>query len=139
MQLLLKQMILLLCSSRFVNLQYQHSRKEKMKQITHNELSEKIAAGEDLFLVDVRERFEHEEFNIGGILIPLGDVISKVNKIPTNKPVIIYCRKGIRSQIAIQRLEEKFGFTNLYNLQGGIDQLHQNLLIEKMGRSPDVD
>ncbi len=110
-----------------------------MKQITHNELSEKIAAGEDLFLVDVRERFEHEEFNIGGILIPLGDVISKVNKIPTNKPVIIYCRKGIRSQIAIQRLEEKFGFTNLYNLQGGIDQLHQNLLIEKMGRSPDVD
>jgi rhodanese-related sulfurtransferase len=44
-----------------------------------------------------------------------------VEKIPTDKPVIVYCKRGIRSQIAIQRLQEKFGFTNLINLRGGMD------------------
>jgi adenylyltransferase/sulfurtransferase len=44
-----------------------------------------------------------------------------VEKISTNKPVIVYCKKGIRSQIAIQRLEEKFQFSNLINLSGGLD------------------
>jgi adenylyltransferase/sulfurtransferase len=48
--------------------------------------------------------------------------MSKVAEIPRDQPVIIYCRKGIRSQIAIQRLEEKFAFTNLFNLQGGLEK-----------------
>ncbi len=74
-----------------------------------------------VFLVDVREPFEHEEFNIGGELIPLNEVISKAASIPKDHPVIVYCKKGVRSQIAIQRLEKKFGFTNLINLKGGID------------------
>lgn len=72
-------------------------------------------------MLDVREDFEHADFNIGGNLIPLGDVINRVDEIPKHCSVIIYCKKGIRSQIAIQRLEEKFGFTNLINLQGGIE------------------
>ena len=38
----------------------------------------------------------------------------------SGKNFLVYCRKGIRSQIAIQRLEEKFGCTNLINLRGGI-------------------
>lgn len=71
-------------------------------------------------LIDVREPHEHDSFNIGGTLIPLGEIISKSCYIPKDVPVIIYCRKGIRSQIAIQRLEEKFGFRNLINLRGGI-------------------
>lgn len=73
-------------------------------------------------MLDVREEYEHEEFNIGGTLIPLDEVIRKAAAIPMDKPVIVYCRKGIRSQIAIQRLEEKFGFTNLINLQGGVEK-----------------
>jgi len=53
--------------------------------------------------------------------MPLNEIAQLVHKIEKNKPVILYCRKGIRSQIAIQRLQEKFPFTNLYNLIGGTE------------------
>jgi rhodanese-related sulfurtransferase len=92
-----------------------------MKQITVRELKQKIAGKADFYLVDVREDFEHAAFNIGGELIPIGEIMSKAGTIPADKPVVLYCRKGVRSQIAIQRLEDKFGFTNLFNLQGGLD------------------
>jgi rhodanese-related sulfurtransferase len=92
-----------------------------MKSITALALQQKINAKEDFQLIDVREPDEHEEFNIGGQLIPLGEIAQQVEKIAADKPVIIYCRKGIRSQIAIQRLQEKFPFTNLFNLIGGTE------------------
>ena len=76
---------------------------------------------EKLFLLDVREQFEHDEFNIGGILLPLDTVISNAEQIPADQPVVVNCKRGIRSQIAIQRLQEKFGFSNLINLQGGVE------------------
>lgn len=76
---------------------------------------------DQVFLLDVREPDEHVDYNIGGTLIPLTDVVLQYKRIPTDQPVIVYCKKGIRSQIAIQKLEEKFGFTNLVNLKGGID------------------
>ena len=81
----------------------------------------KLLQEQQVFLVDVREPYEHESFNIGGELIPLDEVISKAATIPKDHPVIVYCKKGVRSQIAIQRLEKKFGYTNLINLKGGID------------------
>lgn len=92
-----------------------------MKSITVLALKEKIDNKEDFQLVDVRESDEHKEFNIGGQLIPLSDIIQHLGKIDTVKPVILYCRKGIRSQVAIQRLQEKFPFTNLLNLIGGTE------------------
>ena len=92
-----------------------------MKSITVAALKEKIDKAEDFQLIDVREPYEHEEFNIGGQLISLNEITQHIDSIPTNKPVIIYCRKGIRSQIAIQRLQEKFPFINLINLIGGTE------------------
>lgn len=92
-----------------------------MNSITSIALQEKIANGEDIQLIDVREAYEHAEFNIGGELIPLNAIVHQIDKIATAKPVIIYCRKGIRSQIAIQRLQERFPFTNLFNLIGGTE------------------
>jgi adenylyltransferase/sulfurtransferase len=80
-----------------------------------------IAAKEDFQLIDVREPDEHSAFNIGGDLIPLGEIALHIERIEKEKPVIIYCRKGIRSQFAIQKLQDKFPFTNLYNLIGGIE------------------
>ncbi|MEO7532053.1 MAG: rhodanese-like domain-containing protein [Sediminibacterium sp.] len=91
-----------------------------MREITPIDLNAQLQQ-EQVYLLDVREPYEHEAFNIGGELIPLNEVISKAATIPKNQPVIVYCKKGIRSQIAIQRLEEKFGFTNLINLKGGIE------------------
>lgn len=92
-----------------------------MNSITAIALKEKIQNAEDFQLIDVREPYEHEEFNIGGELIPLNEIVQHVNTIAKDKPVILYCRKGIRSQIAIQRLQQKFPFTNLVNLIGGTE------------------
>lgn len=92
-----------------------------MNSITAIALQQKIENKEDLQLIDVREIDEHQEFNIGGQLIPLSEIAQRIEKIAIDKPVIIYCRKGIRSQVAIQRLQEKFPFTNLINLIGGTE------------------
>ena len=92
-----------------------------MNSITASALKQKIENKEDFQLIDVREPDEHNEFNIGGQLIPLNAIVQQVEKIDTAKPVIFYCRKGIRSQVAIQRLQDKFPFTNLFNLIGGTE------------------
>ncbi|MBW0178668.1 rhodanese-like domain-containing protein [Sediminibacterium sp.] len=76
---------------------------------------------EEVFLLDVREPDEHADYNIGGILIPLSEILLQYQQVPANRTVVVYCKKGIRSQIAIQRLQEKFGFSNLVNLRGGMD------------------
>ena len=93
-----------------------------MQTITAQQLKEKIDNNEDVMLIDVREPHEHETANIGGLLMPLATVTQNIDAIPKNKPVIFYCRVGVRSQIAIQRLEDKFSFQNLYNLTGGIEE-----------------
>lgn len=92
-----------------------------MKSITSTELQQLMASQTDFQLIDVREPEEHAAFNIGGQLIPLGEISRQVELIDQNKPVVIYCRKGIRSQFAIQKLEDKFPFQNLYNLIGGTE------------------
>jgi adenylyltransferase/sulfurtransferase len=92
-----------------------------MESITPKELRDKIANKEDIVIIDVREPFEHEAFNIGGTLIPLNTVFENIALITKDKPVIFYCQKGIRSQIAIQRLQQKFNYTNLINLSGGME------------------
>jgi rhodanese-related sulfurtransferase len=85
------------------------------------ELQQKINNLDDFILIDVRESFEREHFNIGGLHIPMQTVFERVDEIPKDKNVVLYCQKGIRSMIVIQRLSEKFGYQNLINLQGGID------------------
>jgi len=90
-----------------------------MNEITVQELKEKIDKGEDFQLIDVREDFEYETSNLGGVLIPLGGVLIEAEKISKDKPVVIMCRSGKRSAAAIMQLEQH-GFTNLSNLRGGI-------------------
>jgi len=84
-------------------------------------LKEKINNKVDLILIDVREPWEHALYNIGGLSIPMNTVFNNLDKIPTDKPVIIYCQKGIRSGLVIQRLQQKFHYNNLINLTGGMD------------------
>jgi rhodanese-related sulfurtransferase len=91
-----------------------------MQEITVQELKKRIDSKEDFQLIDVREPFEYEMSNIGGELIPLATVLNNTDKIQKDKPVIVYCRSGARSASAIHALEQKFGYTNLLNLKGGI-------------------
>lgn len=92
-----------------------------MKGITSKELQQLIHSGAAYQLVDVREQEEHDAFNIGGQLMPLGEITQYLAQIEKDKPVILYCRIGVRSQIAIQKLLDKFPFTNLLNLTGGVE------------------
>jgi rhodanese-related sulfurtransferase len=93
-----------------------------MENITAEELKKRIDSGEALHIVDVREPHEHEEFNIGGILLPLGDIRAmQVDEIEDLKEdeVIVYCRSGGRSSQAAMILET-MGFSNVKNLAGGM-------------------
>jgi rhodanese-related sulfurtransferase len=93
-----------------------------MQNITVEEVKSRIGAGESLHLIDVREPFEHDEFNIGGILYPLGKVQTmEVDELESlkNQELIVYCRSGNRSGQACMILD-MLGFTNTKNLVGGM-------------------
>jgi rhodanese-related sulfurtransferase len=95
-----------------------------MESIDLQQLNEWIERNNDFILIDVREPFEHEHFNIGGQNIPLGELGNRLAEIPRDKKLVLYCAKGIRSVIAIQKLESK-GFSQLYNLSGGLSRIAQ--------------
>ncbi len=91
-----------------------------VKEVTVQELKAMRDEYKDFQLIDVREEFEYETVNIQGELIPLGNILLESDKISKDKQVVIHCRSGARSAAAIMQLEQQFGFTNLYNLKGGI-------------------
>jgi len=89
--------------------------------ITVQELNDRFKNNEKLNIVDVREPFEHDMANIGGDLIPLGDLPNQLEKLEElmDQEVIVYCRSGNRSGSACQFLQKQ-GFTNVRNLEGGM-------------------
>jgi adenylyltransferase/sulfurtransferase len=91
-----------------------------MKSVTVQELREWQAAGEDIQIIDVREPAELAEGEMGGTLIPLNTIGYDFDLVSRDKKVIVHCRSGKRSQVAIHMLETDHGFDNLYNLEGGI-------------------
>lgn len=91
-----------------------------MISISANELKV-LLSDPGIFLVDVREQYEHDAFNIGGLLIPLDEIVARIHEIPTDQKVILYCKRGIRSMIAIQKLHLKNPELNLINLSGGME------------------
>lgn len=91
-----------------------------MKEITVQELKSMIETKVDFQLVDVREPHENDISNLGGELIPMADVPHNTDRISKTKKVVIHCRSGGRSANIIQWLEKNHGYTNLYNLKGGI-------------------
>jgi molybdopterin/thiamine biosynthesis adenylyltransferase/rhodanese-related sulfurtransferase/molybdopterin converting factor small subunit len=91
-----------------------------LKEVTARELYDWQVRGEAFQLIDVREPHEYDIVNIGGELIPLGLVAEHSDEIDRDRKVVVHCKVGGRSAKAIRELEEKFGFTNLYNLKGGI-------------------
>ena len=98
-----------------------------MQKISVDELKSRMDAGEKINLIDVREPFENADFNIGGILLPLGKIQGmQVEDIEDHKEqeVILYCRSGNRSAQACLFLE-MMGFKNVKNLAGGMIEWKQ--------------
>ncbi len=91
-----------------------------MKEVTVAEFKALRDSKQDFQLIDVREPHEFDEANLGGELIPMGDVLNNIDRISRDKQVIIHCRSGARSGAIVQMLEKQHGFSNLYNLKGGI-------------------
>ncbi|GAB4040279.1 molybdopterin-synthase adenylyltransferase MoeB [Spirosoma gilvum] len=92
------------------------------QKMSVEELANRLALGEDIFLLDVRERPEYDLCHLeGAVLIPVGMIPNNRKRIPTDRPVVIYCHHGIRSANVAQYLYAQDGLTNLYNLDGGIN------------------
>jgi molybdopterin/thiamine biosynthesis adenylyltransferase/rhodanese-related sulfurtransferase len=88
--------------------------------ITAPELKAMQDAGEPLYLVDVREPAEWEIVRIpGAVLVPKGDLPARLAELPQDRPVIAYCKTGIRSAEALALLKGA-GFADAKHLQGGV-------------------
>ncbi|MBZ0098330.1 MAG: rhodanese-like domain-containing protein [Taibaiella sp.] len=97
-----------------------------MKSITVSELKGWKKNAKKFLLLDVREEWEHAAGNIGGVNIPLGELLSRKEEVDKDETVVVYCEKGIRSAIAIQRLEA-YEFHHLINLTGGMTAWKKNV------------
>lgn len=98
-----------------------------MKNITVEELKQKMERGEKINLIDCREPHEYEEANLGGRLLPLGLIQTmQIDEIEDlrDEEVIVHCRSGKRSMMACLMLDQ-MGFKHTYNLVGGILEWQQ--------------
>ncbi len=90
-------------------------------ETTVQELKSRLDSAENVVVVDVREEYEYEEFNIGSTHIPLAELISRIDEIPATKSeqIVVICRSGGRSGQA-QMLLQSLGYTDVVNLKGGL-------------------
>lgn len=92
-----------------------------MKEITPQRLKSMIDAKKTLQIIDIRELHEYEAGNLGGMHIPMAQVLESCDKIRKDCPVIIHCQSGNRGKAMVYVLETQKGFNNLFHLKGGIE------------------
>jgi len=90
-----------------------------MADMTVEELKRRLDAGDNLFVLDVREPHEYQIANIGGHLIPLNDLPKRIGELDRSREIVVHCKLGGRSAKAVDFLRQS-GFTNVHNLGGGI-------------------
>jgi molybdopterin/thiamine biosynthesis adenylyltransferase/rhodanese-related sulfurtransferase len=88
-------------------------------EISPRELKTRLDRGDDLFILDVREPHEFQICNLGGHLIPLGELSRRVNELDSSREIVAHCRSGKRSAEAVEFLRSA-GFRKVLNLKGGI-------------------
>lgn len=91
-----------------------------VREITVQQLKAMMDNSDDFQLIDVREPHEYQVANLGGELIPLGTLPEHVDEIKKDGMVVIQCRSGARSGRAVDFLQASYGYSNLFNLKGGI-------------------
>src|SRR5450755_2226782 len=91
-----------------------------MLDMTPEELKQHLNAGDDLFVLDVREPHEYQICNLGGHLIPLNDLPKRVSELDSSREIVAHCKMGGRSAKAVEFLKQQ-GFNNVHNLVGGIN------------------
>jgi adenylyltransferase/sulfurtransferase len=88
-------------------------------EIRARELKRRLDAGEEVFVLDVREPHEYRICNLGGTLIPLGELAARVHELDSARDIVVHCRTGVRSAQAVEFLRDA-GFERVWNLKGGI-------------------
>ena len=92
-----------------------------MNEITATKLKERLDAGDDIQLIDVRQPDEYAFASIPGAkLIPLGQIISRMDELDDSRETVVHCKMGGRSANAIQALQRSGYKGELSNLVGGI-------------------
>jgi adenylyltransferase/sulfurtransferase len=100
---------------------------EAIPAISVRDLKQKMDEKEKFELIDVREIFEYEIAKIDGAkLIPLREIESRADEIARDKPVVVHCHRGSRSAEAVRLLRQR-GYTNVFNLEGGIDAWSESI------------
>jgi rhodanese-related sulfurtransferase len=73
-------------------------------------------------LIDIREQYEYEHINIGGVHIPMGEMLNRLDEIPKDSLVIIHCQSGVRGE-KMTKVLNSLGYNNVHNLEGGIEAI----------------
>ena len=92
-----------------------------MIELTPQELKEKLSSNSNFVLIDVREEYEYEDENIGGVNIPLAEVLDQINDFNEEQNLVFCCKSGKRSQAIAHTVERKTNRNNVFTLEGGID------------------
>ena len=90
-----------------------------MKTINTKEFKNLLKNNNSFQIIDIREPYEYEDGALTNENIPLDKMMSSLNKIHKDRPVIIYCHSGKRASAIIYMLEKEYKLENLYNLEGG--------------------
>lgn len=90
-------------------------------QMMPEELKNRLDKGEPIIILDVREPFEYQIANLGGTLIPLGELGQRFNELDPEKEMVVLCHHGVRSAHAVAFLRHQ-GFAKAKNLSGGIER-----------------
>jgi sulfur-carrier protein adenylyltransferase/sulfurtransferase len=92
-----------------------------VEEISAIELKERMEAGDDIQLIDVRQPEEFAFAKIEGAkLIPLGELISRTSEIDPTRETVFQCKSGVRSARAVEMLQQMGFQGSLKNLRGGI-------------------
>jgi adenylyltransferase/sulfurtransferase len=91
----------------------------QVPEIEPRELKARLDRGAPVFILDVREPHEYQICNLGGYLIPLGEVPRRVHELDSSREIVAHCRSGKRSAEAVAFLRQA-GFRKVWNLKGGI-------------------
>lgn len=100
-----------------INLWKNHKKiKRNIKEVSFDDIDLK-----DYFVIDVRTKKEYEEGHLNGAInIPSFSIKRNIDRINTDKKILVYCQSGIRSKKALKILED-LGVKNVYNLKGGLE------------------
>ena len=101
-----------------------NGQQDEVPAITPAQLAQRLDAGEEFFILDVRESHEWGISNLahlGARLMPMGQVLERMGELDTAQEIVVQCRTGVRSANVV-RLLQQHGFSKLYNLEGGINR-----------------